>query len=111
MEHSFVFVASVIITCALVTWFLRALPFLVFGGRDLPPVINYLGKVLPPAIMMVLVVFCLKGTDFTTWPYGLTEVLSCLFIIAVHLSIKNMYLSIVAGTICYMLLIRLPIFM
>ena len=46
-------------------------PFLLFGGkRQLPELIRYLGTVLPPAIMAVLIVYCLKGVTPLTWPHG-----------------------------------------
>ena len=91
---------------ALVTWGSRALPFLLFGKKPLPRTIQYLGHVLPPAIMTVLVIYCLRNTSFTRPPYGIPEILSCLMVILLHIRRRNMYLSIIAGTICYMLLIR-----
>ena len=53
---------AVIGVIAVVTWVLRAFPFLLFGNRPLPKVIRYLGKALPPAIMTVLVIYCLRDT-------------------------------------------------
>ena len=52
--------ALIIAAAAICTVFTRALPFLFFGGsRGIPEPIRYLGKILPPAIMAVLVVYCL----------------------------------------------------
>ena len=54
-----------IIVTALVTAATRFLPFLIFGTkRETPPFITYLGKVLPYAVMAMLVVFCLKNISF-----------------------------------------------
>ena len=53
---------AVIGVVAAVTWALRAFPFLLFGNRPLPKVVRYLGKALPPAIMTVLVIYCLRDT-------------------------------------------------
>ena len=65
--------------CAAVTALLRFIPFLIFGGkRKTPPFINYLGKVLPFAIMGMLVVFCLKGVSVTAYPYGIPEILDAI---------------------------------
>ena len=42
----------------------RFTPFLLFPeGKEQPPIITYLGKVLPPAMMGLLIVFCLKGVS------------------------------------------------
>ena len=47
---------------SVVTILLRFLPFAIFSGnRKTPAYVTYLGKVLPYAIMGMLVVFCLKG--------------------------------------------------
>ena len=54
---------------ALVTVFTRALPFLRFDRGDHPPkVVLYLGQVLPPAIIAMLIGYCLKGVSFATRP-------------------------------------------
>lgn len=92
---------------ALVTWGLRAFPFLLFGGRPLPKMMRYLGNALPPAIMTVLVLYCLRNTSFTQSPYGVPELISCVLVLLLQIIRRNMYLSIIAGTVCYMVLIRL----
>ncbi len=66
---------------AAVTWALRAFPFLLFGNRPLPKVIRYLGKALPPAIMTVLVVYCLRDTAVGQSPYGIPELAACLLVV------------------------------
>ena len=56
-----------IFVSAVITFGLRALPFLVFQeGKELPDQIKRLGMVLPSSIMAVLIVYCLKdvGDDF-----------------------------------------------
>ena len=98
--------AAVIGVIAAVTWLLRAFPFILFGKRPLPRVIKYLGNVLPPAIMTVLVIYCLKDTSFLQSPHGVPELAACALVAALQIIRKNMYLSIVAGTACYMILIR-----
>ena len=63
---------------ALVTMGLRFLPFLIFReGKKAPALLTYLGKVLPFAIMGMLVVYCLKGIRLTEAPYGIPELLGC----------------------------------
>ena len=93
---------------ALVTAALRFLPFLIFGeNRKTPPLVAYLGKVLPYAIMGMLVVYCLKGIRITAFPFGIPELLSCAVVILLHIWKRNTLLSIGAGTVCYMLLVQL----
>ena len=96
----------VIAVTALVTVLTRFLPFAVFGKRPLPRVVVYLGRVLPPAIMAALVVYCLKDIDMTAFPFGLAELISVAVTALVHLWRRNTLLSIALGTACYMVLIR-----
>ena len=66
-----------IVVAVLVTMATRFLPFLIFGeNRKTPPIIEYLGKVLPFAIMGMLVVYCLKDVSVLRFPYGLPETIS-----------------------------------
>lgn len=100
--------ALMIAVIAAVTILLRFIPFLIFGGkRKTPEIINYLGKVLPCAIMGMLVVFCLKGVTPTAYPYGLPELIACVIVVALHVWKRNTLLSIIGGTACYMILIQL----
>ena len=96
----------VIAVTALVTMLTRFLPFAVFGKRPLPRVVVYLGRVLPPAIMAALVVYCLKDIDLTAFPFGLAQLISVAVTALVHLWRRNTLLSIALGTACYMVLIR-----
>lgn len=89
-----------------VTLALRGFPFLLFGNRPLPKTVRYLGKALPPAIMTVLVIYCLRDTSFSQAPYGIPELAACALVVILQVIRKNMYLSIIAGTVCYMVLIR-----
>lgn len=98
---------AVIAVVAAVTWALRAVPFLIFGNRPLPKMIQYLGKALPPAIMTILVVYCLRGIDLTHSPFGVPELAACSLVVGLQILRNNMYLSIIAGSVCYMILIRI----
>ena len=98
---------ATIAVCALVTAALRFLPFLIFGeNRTTPPVIAYLGKVLPFAIMGMLVVYCLKGVTLTSAPFGIPEAIGCAAVALLHIWKRNTLLSIGAGTVVYMLLVQ-----
>ncbi len=97
-----------IIVITLVTMLTRFLPFLIFrGNAQTPPLISYLGRVLPYAIMGMLVVYCLKGISFAAPPYGLPELLGVSAVVLLHLWKRNTLLSIAGGTVCYMLLVQL----
>lgn len=98
---------ATIVVCALVTAALRFLPFVIFGeNRKTPEVIAYLGKVLPFAIMGMLVVYCLKDMSFTGAPFGIPEILGCAAVAGLHVWKRNTLLSIGVGTVCYMLLVQ-----
>ena len=97
-----------IVAAVLVTMATRFLPFLIFGEkRRTPPVIEYLGTVLPCAIMGMLVVYCLKDVTFLRSPFGLPELISCVVVAALHVWKRSSLLSIGGGTVCYMLLVQL----
>ena len=99
--------AVMIAVMALVTAGLRFLPFWIFGeNRKTPPLITYLGRVLPYAIMGMLVVYCLKGVSLTSAPYGIPEAIGCIAVAALHVWKRTTLLSIGGGTVIYMLLVQ-----
>ena len=99
--------AMMIAVIAAVTAALRFLPFLIFGEkRKTPGLISYLGQVLPYAIMGMLVIYCLKGISFASFPFGIPEILGCVVVTLLHIWKRNTLLSIGAGTVCYMLLVQ-----
>ena len=104
--HETLYAVAAIAVVTLVTWGLRAAPFLLFGSRPLPKTMRYLGKALPPAIMTVLVIYCLRNTAFDRSPFGIPELAACALVAVLQIVKRNMYLSIIAGTVCYMVLIR-----
>lgn len=97
-----------IVVVSVVTFILRAFPFVVFGGKkEIPQVVKYLGDVLPQCIMITLVVYCLKAIDITVSGKWVPELVSVIFVIFLHLWKKNTLLSIFFGTVLYMLLVQL----
>ncbi len=98
---------AMIAVATLVTMATRFLPFLIFGEkRKTPALVTYLGKVLPCAIMGMLVVYCLKEVSVLAYPYGLPEAIGIAFVAALHLWKRNSLLSIGAGTVFYMILVQ-----
>lgn len=97
----------IIFVCGFCTFAERALPFVVFGNRPVPDTIRYLGRVLPLAVITTLVVYCLKGISFESAVSFLPELISAALVVLLHLWRRNTFLSIVGGTVCYMLLVQL----
>lgn len=95
-----------ILIMAGVTFLIRALPFVVFNKKETPEFIGYLGKVLPYSIMAMLVVYCLKDISIINSPHGLPEIIAIVVTALLHIYKRNTLLSIISGTICYMLLIQ-----
>ncbi len=96
----------IVAVTALMTIAVRFLPFAVFGKRPLPRVVVYLGRVLPPAIMAALVVYCLKNVDLTAYPFSFAEIIAVAVTALAHIWKRSMLLSIAVGTASYMILIR-----
>ena len=85
----------------------RFTPFILFPeGKKPPEVVTYLGNVLPPVMMGLLVVYCLKSVPIMSYPHGLPELISIAFIVFIHLWRKNVLLSIGCGTALYMFLVQ-----
>ena len=110
---------AAVIVMALVTYLTRALPFLLFGRGGRPPkLVLYLGRVLPPAIIAMLIVYCLRDTTFSL-PAGegleaalaalagwAPQLLAGAAVVALHLWKRNDLLSIFGGTVLYMVLVQ-----
>lgn len=101
------YTAQAILVIALVTAALRFAPFLVFGrGKSTPRLLVYLGEVSPYAIMGMLVVYCLKDISFSQAGLYLPQLISAAVVVLVHCLKRNSMLSIISGTVCYMLLVQ-----
>ena len=92
---------------AVVTFLTRALPFLLFDHGEAPPkVVLYLGRVLPPAVIAMLIVYCLRGVSFAAAADWAPALIASLAVVALHVWKKNNMLSIMGGTILYMILVQ-----
>lgn len=93
---------------ALGTMLTRFLPFLLFpAGKETPRYVQYLGKVLAPAVFGLLVVYCLKDVSLLSGSHGLPELIAIVLVVGLHLWKRQLLLSIAAGTVAYMLLVQL----
>ncbi|MGN1119593.1 MAG: branched-chain amino acid transporter permease [Oscillospiraceae bacterium] len=97
----------VVAVIALVTAAIRFFPFIVWNNnRKAPEIIEKMGRVLPYAVMGMLVVYCLKDVSFTSVSGFAPELISCVLVAALYVWKRNSLISIVAGTVCYMLLVQ-----
>ena len=98
--------ALIIAVMAIVTALLRFLPFLVFRSKT-PKYVSYLGKVLPSAVMGMLVIYCLKDVTPMAYPYGIPEPIAVACVAGVQAWKRSTIASILSGTLIYMVLIQL----
>jgi branched-subunit amino acid transport protein AzlD len=97
----------IIVVVGITTFATRVIPFLVFPkGKEIPKTIQYLGKVLTPAVIGMLVVYCLKDTSILAAPYGIPELIAVLTVVILHIWKRNNLISIGVGTVLYMVLIQ-----
>ena len=97
----------IILLVALTTLATRAIPFILFPeGKEIPKAVQYLGKVLPPAVIGMLVVYCFKSMNITSAPFGLAEIIAGVVVVLLHVWKRNNLLSIGVGTILYMVLVQ-----
>jgi branched-subunit amino acid transport protein AzlD len=89
---------------AAITFFTRAFPFIFFKNRNPPEIIMFVEKYIPPMIMVILVIYCLKDIKFTSVPFGIPEALSIAFVTVMHVWKRNPLISILGGTALYMTL-------
>ena len=98
--------ASIAVMSA-VTFLTRALPFLLFDRGEHPPkIVLYLGKVLPPAIIAMLIVYCMKGVTFSTPAGWIPTLLAGAAAVLLPLWKGNDLISIFGATGLYMVLVQ-----
>lgn len=107
MPISFSHAVSLVAVAVLATVLTRALPFILFSGkREMPEAFHLLGRLLPPAMIASLIVYCLRNTQWQKPGSILSEALSLALLVLLHKWKKNTILSIGGSTLCYMILIR-----
>ncbi len=95
-----------IIVMTLANFFTRVFPFLFFTHKEPSETLKYIGKYFPPTIMTILIFYTLANVDFTTTPYGTKEILSIFITAFLHIRFNNYLVSIICGTLFYMLLLQ-----
>ena len=97
---------AIMLAVALGTQATRWLPFLLFDRENKPQLVTYLGRVLPPAVMGLLVVYCLRGVSWLHAPHGAPELIAIAAVVILHRWKSSVLLSIAGGTVLYMLLVQ-----
>lgn len=101
------YTAALIAVMTAVTFLTRALPFLLFDrGKEPPKVVLYLGRVLPPAIIAMLIVYCLRGITFASPAGWAPPLIAGLAAVLLHIWKGNDLISIFGATVLYMVLVQ-----
>lgn len=105
------YILAIALTAAAVTILLRSIPFLLFReGKELPPVIRYISKMLSPAMIALLTIYCfgchLREQPLAEHGFGLAEFTAGAVVVALQLWKRNPLLSILAGTAIYMIFVQ-----
>lgn len=97
----------IISVAAFVTIITRFSPFILFNrGKELPRWIKYLGNMLPPAVMSVLLIYCIRSVDLTAGSHGIPELLGISAAVLLHIWKGNTLISIGVSTVLYMILVQ-----
>jgi len=99
-----------ILIIALATFATRFLPFLCFGSREPPAMLSTIEQNLPPMILLLLVIYCMKDVQWLSAPYGVPELFTIGVVAGLHFWKRNAMLSIFAGTGLYMALVQFNVF-
>lgn len=98
----------IIALIAVLTYAARLFPYIIFGrGNKIPDMIIYLGEVLPPAVMILLIVYCIRNISVFVYPFGIPEFSAILLTIILYLLVKNNLIAMISGTVLYMILIQM----
>ena len=97
----------IILVAVLITVIIRFSPFILFGrGGNPPKYIVYLGDVLPPALMSILIIYCIRNIELFSGSHGFPEIISIIVAMALHVWKNNVLISIAVSTVLYMVLIQ-----
>lgn len=98
---------ALVVLMTVITFGSRLLPFLLFGrGKQPPGWVVYLGKYLPPAMIALLVVYCVRDITFTALGGWLPYLVAGAAVVALQWKTKNDLVSIFTGTALYMVLVQ-----
>lgn len=103
------YILAAVAVMAVITALLRGLPFVIFSdSKRTPKFVTYMGRMLPPAVIGMLVIYCLRNVTFMEQPYVVpSELIATVAVVLLHIWRRNVLLSIAAGTIINMVLIQM----
>lgn len=105
-DNSYTLIA--ILVMAIVTFGTRVAPFVLFGkNKTTPRYIVYIGKYLPPAVIAMLIIYCLRNISLSSFPFGIPEAIGIVTVAILHIWKRNNLLSIIGGTAVYMAVVQL----
>ncbi len=105
--NSRIYSILIIAVMAIVNFSIRAFPFILFQNEDkTPKIVMYLGKVLPPAMMSFLIIYCIRSVDLVSESHGLPELIGIVTAMVLQAWKRNTLLSISTATILYMVLVQ-----
>lgn len=107
MNKGNIYTVFAIFIISLITFIIRATPFIFFGNsKETPKYITYLGKYLPSSVIAMLIIYCLKNVNITAYPFGLPELAGIISVVFLHLWKRNNLISIIGGTVIYMIIVQ-----
>ena len=103
-DISYLLLVMLVMTVA--TYATRLTPFVLFTRDQERPLLNFIAKNTPPMVMMILVIYMLKGVNYISFE-GVYTFIALLVTIVFHLYRRKALLSIIAGTAVYMVAVQM----
>ncbi|HOS30764.1 MAG TPA: AzlD domain-containing protein [Treponemataceae bacterium] len=89
---------------ALIIFLTRLFPFALFSKRQPPRFLRFAAHYMPPMVMMVLIIYCLRTVSFLQKPFGLPHICGIVVTVMLHAWKKNAMISITGATLVFMTL-------
>ncbi|EAJ2879126.1 branched-chain amino acid ABC transporter [Campylobacter coli] len=96
-----------ILAASLATYLTRVLAFILFKNKKENHHLLFVQHNMPLVIIIILFFYTFYEVDFYPYPYGIDFIVSCVLVFLIHILFKNALLSIILGTVFYMLVLRL----
>ena len=96
----------VILIMTAATYTTRLAPFVFFASHKETPILTFIAKSTPPMVMTILLIYMLRGVNYLSFEIVYTFI-AILVTFGFHLYRRNALLSIIAGTIVYMIAVQL----
>jgi branched-subunit amino acid transport protein AzlD len=109
--NALTYLILVILVMTAATFFTRAIPFMLLRKQADHPLMVFLGKYTPAAIMTILVIYSLGSVDLSEPPHGGPELIAALLTLSAHLLWRHALLSIFAGTAFYMYAVQSGVYL